>query len=117
MRSRTTERFRKAFARLPAHVQRQARKAYRQFQGDPNHPSLEFKKVHPSRPIYSARVSLGYRALGVIEGEEILRFWIGSHADYNRLLTQRRLSFHLGTAQSYVHPSVRLPNPTPSNFV
>jgi hypothetical protein len=32
------------------------------------------------------RIGLGYRALGVIEGSAIIWFWIGSHADYDRLV-------------------------------
>jgi hypothetical protein len=31
-------------------------------------------------------VTLGYRALGLLEDEEITWFWIGRHADYDRLL-------------------------------
>lgn len=88
MKSSTTARFRKAFTRLPKPVQRQARAAYRLFQKSPNHPGLRFKKVHPTEPIYSARISLDYRALGVMEDAEIVWFWIGSHADYDRLLSQ-----------------------------
>lgn len=72
MISTTTERFTKAYAALPDHIQRQARRAYLQFRRDPTHPSLQFKQVHPTRPIYSARVGLGYRALAVREGEEII---------------------------------------------
>jgi hypothetical protein len=67
-------------------VQRQARAAYKLFAADPNHPSLRFKQVHATRPIYSARVGLGYRALGVREGEDVVWFWIGSHAEYDRLI-------------------------------
>ena len=87
MKSHTTERFRKALASLPDHVQRRARKAYRLFRRDPNHPSLHFKQVHPTRPIYSARVSLGYRALGVVAADDIVWFWIGSHDEYERLIS------------------------------
>ncbi|TAF57091.1 MAG: hypothetical protein EAZ61_02235 [Oscillatoriales cyanobacterium] len=54
MKSRTTREFRRLFANLPPQIQRQARAAYRQFQKDPNYPSLRFKKVHPELPIYSA---------------------------------------------------------------
>lgn len=86
MVSHTTERFRNALAGLPDHVRRQARAAYRLFIQDPWHPGLHFKQVHPTRPIYSARVGLGYRALGVREGDEIVWFWIGSHADYDRMI-------------------------------
>ncbi len=88
MTSKTTERSRKAFAGLPLHVQERARKAYRQFQDDPSHPSLRFRQVHPTQPIYSARVGLGYRALAVRDGEVLIWFWIGTHAHYDTLLTQ-----------------------------
>jgi hypothetical protein len=67
-------------------VQDQARLAYRLFRDNPEHPSLRFKPVHPTRPIYSARVGLGYRALAVRDGEAVIWFWIGSHADYDHLL-------------------------------
>jgi hypothetical protein len=69
-------------------VQRRARAAYRLFRQEPSHPSLRFKLVHPSRPIYSVRIGLAYRALGVRDGDEIIWFWIGSHADYDRLLKE-----------------------------
>ena len=89
MISRTTERIRKALAALPVNVRAQARLAYRLFQQDPRHPGLQFKQVHASRPIYSARIGLGYRALGVRDGDLIVWFWIGSHAEYDRLISQR----------------------------
>ena len=86
MISRTTERFRSAYAELPDHIRRRAREAYRFFRDNPHHPSLRFKQIHASRPIYSARVGLGYRALAVIDGEVAVWFWIGTHAEYDRLL-------------------------------
>lgn len=86
MKSRTTRRFRKAFATLPSDVQDRARRAYELFKSNPRHPSLRFKQVHATRPVYSARVALGYRALGVKDDETIVWFWIGSHADYDDLL-------------------------------
>ena len=84
--SRTTRGFRIAFAALPEDVQRQARRAYRLFRSDPNHPSLRFKKIEQTENVYSVRVGLGYRALGVLESSVIIWFWIGSHADYDRLV-------------------------------
>ena len=86
MNSRTTARFRAAFEDLPAGVRDRARAAYRLFRTDPSHSSLRFKLVHPTRPIYSVRIGLGYRALGVRDAETIVWFWIGSHGDYDRLL-------------------------------
>ena len=41
---------------LPEQVRRQARQSYSLFQQDPHHPSLRFRQVHPTRPIFSARV-------------------------------------------------------------
>ena len=52
-------------------------------------PGLRFKPVHPRDPIYSVRVGLHYRAVGVKDGDEIVWFWIGAHAEYDRLLKQR----------------------------
>lgn len=90
MISRTTLGFRNALAQLPPQVRRQARRAYRCFARDPYHPSLHFKPVHATEPIFSVRISGHYRAVGLRTGEEIVWFWIGSHADYDRLLHQRR---------------------------
>ena len=88
MKSHTTEGFRKAFRVLPDQVQRQTRAAYRLFTQNPYHPSLRFKRVHSVEPIYSARINIDYRTLGVYAGDEVIWFWIGSHADYDRLLSQ-----------------------------
>lgn len=88
MKSRTTARFRQAFANLPQQVQQQKREAYRQFKQDPSHPSLRFKKVHPELPIYSARIGESYRAVGQLDGDTVIWFWVGAHAEYDKLLSQ-----------------------------
>jgi len=86
--SYTTARFWKAYRRLDEAVRRQARAAYRLFEENPHHPSLHFKRVHPTQPIYSARVSIDYRAVGVRDGEEIVWFWIGPHDEYEKLIAR-----------------------------
>ncbi len=86
MISHTTKRFREALERLPERVRRQARQAYLVFQQNRQHPSLHFKQVHPSRPLYSVRIGSDYRAVGIIDGEEIVWLWIGTHADYDHLI-------------------------------
>ncbi len=88
MKSRTTRRFRDLLAALPAQVRRQAKDAYRLFRQDPNHPGLHFKRLVPEPPTYSARVGIGYRAVGARKGDTVIWHWIGSHADYDRLLRQ-----------------------------
>ncbi len=90
MVSRTTARFWRAYAALPAEAQRQARAAYRLFRDDPRHPGLRFKQVHPTAPVVSVRVGLHYRALGRRDdGDTVVWFWIGSHAEYDRLTGTR----------------------------
>ncbi len=88
MNSHTTAAFRKAFADLPAQVQQQARSAYRLFQQNPRHPSLRFRQVHPTLPIYSARVSRDYRAVCSRDGNTVVWFWIGHHDEYDALLAR-----------------------------
>lgn len=54
MISHITQAFRTAFAPLPTQVQQQAREAYKLFRQNPYHPSLRWKHVHPTKPIYMA---------------------------------------------------------------
>ena len=88
MKSRTTVQFRESLVRLPDEIRQQARTAYRQFQDNPNHPSLRFKKVHPTLPIYSARINKSYRAVGQLHDGSVVWFWVGSHTEYGQLLDQ-----------------------------
>lgn len=86
MKSVTTRRFRECFATLPEKVREQARRAYVLFRENPAHPGLNFKKIDEEYNLYSVRIGLAYRALGQLEGETVLWFWIGSHADYDKLI-------------------------------
>ena len=80
---RTTPQFRRNFERLPASVQRTARRNFRLLTENPRHPSLRFGKVGK---FWSARVGLAYRALAVEDGDGFIWVWIGPHADYDRIL-------------------------------
>jgi hypothetical protein len=84
--SSVTKDFRKRLDRLPAPVREQAGRAYALWRSDPFHPSLQFKQVSPRWPIYSVRVGIGFRALGLRETNHVYWFWIGSHAEYDELL-------------------------------
>ncbi|MBD2309856.1 hypothetical protein H6G17_31065 [Chroococcidiopsis sp. FACHB-1243] len=87
MKSSVTKTFRKQLNQLPAFVQEQAEKAYELWREDPYHNSLQFKRVSQRQPIYSVRVSLNYRAVGLLEPENrIYWFWIGTHDEYDELL-------------------------------
>lgn len=88
MKSQTLPSFWELYNRLPCNVQRRANKAYRIWQQNPNTPSLHFKRVSNTRPVYSVRIGAGYRALGVLHGDTVTWFWIGNHDEYERLLKQ-----------------------------
>lgn len=86
MRSRTTAHFRKQLARIPTNVQEQAKRTYRVWRTDPYRNGLEYGRVHPSRPYYSVRIGLHWRAVALVENGLATWIWIGSHSDYDKLL-------------------------------
>lgn len=43
--------------------------------------------MHSKLPIDSARISRDYRAVGQLDGDTVISFWIGSHTDYDKLLS------------------------------
>ncbi len=90
MKSHTTQQFRALLAELSPSVQQRARDTYKLFKVNPSHPSLRFKPVHTKAKgsFYSVRIGIHYRALALREGDSLLWFWIGSHADYDTLLSQ-----------------------------
>lgn len=90
MRSRSTAKFRALFERLPEPVRAKARAAYRRWSENPTHPSLRFKQVHHALPIYSVRIDLDYRAIGILREDAMVWFWIGSHAEYEKMLRSLR---------------------------
>ena len=90
MKSHITEKFRILMAQLPEKIRKQAKTAYAQFQRDPYHPGLRFKRVHSKMPIFSVRITKDYRAVGIQKDGEMIWFWIGSHGDYEKLLRQIR---------------------------
>ncbi len=88
MKSRRTREFREAFNGLPRQAQKQAAAAYELFKQDPSHPDLRFKLIDTDSRLYSARIGKSYRALGIVRGDSIVWFWIGSHADHDRFISK-----------------------------
>lgn len=88
MTSFVTGDFRKCFRELPDEIQKQARKAYKLWRENSAHSSLRFKCVNDKEQIYAVRVGRGWRALGLMEGDAMYWFWIGSHAEYDKILSQ-----------------------------
>jgi hypothetical protein len=72
-----------AYRLLPGETQRLADRCYALLKDNPAHPSLRFKPVGRFR---SVRVGLHYRALGVAIDDGIVWFWIGTLAQYDKLI-------------------------------
>jgi hypothetical protein len=75
--------FWECYRALPPEIQVLADRAFAQLKADPQHPSLHFKQV---RTFWSSRVGLHYRALAVDVQNGVLWFWIGTHAEYDRMV-------------------------------
>ncbi len=64
-----TERFRRAYAEVPSHIQRASDRRMAFLVRDLRHPSLHAKKYDEARGIWQARVNGGWRFYFVIEGD------------------------------------------------
>ena len=87
MKSEINQDFLDAYRKLPKDIQELAQANYRRFRENPNHPGLYFKHLRGTS-LYSVRIGSSYRALGTTTGDTITWFWIGSHADYDKLIGQ-----------------------------
>ncbi|MGH9962060.1 MAG: hypothetical protein ACREBC_33850 [Pyrinomonadaceae bacterium] len=68
---------------LPQDIRKLADQAYERLKQNPRHPSLRFKRVGR---FWSARVGAHYRAVAVEAADGFVWFWVGTHAEYNKLL-------------------------------
>ncbi len=87
MNSATLPSFWTAYMPLREDIKRSAKKAYYLWAQNPFHPSLHFKCINHEESVWSVRVTRGYRALGILEGDTVTWFWIGSHDDYERFFS------------------------------
>jgi hypothetical protein len=76
------------YAALPVEIRARADKQFGLLKKNPQHPSLQFKKLVElkGQEIWSARVTLKYRALAVKLPDEYLWFWIGEHDVYDAFI-------------------------------
>jgi hypothetical protein len=68
---------------LPSDIRDLADKNFELLKSDPRHPSLHFKRIGK---FWSVRIGLHYRALGVPVENGIYWFWIGTHAEYDKIV-------------------------------
>ena len=88
MQNRATSAFWQKYQALPAAVRGRADKQFALLKGNPRHPSLQFKKIGDrlGQELWSARVTLNYRALALKRADGYLWFWIGDHDAYDLLI-------------------------------
>jgi hypothetical protein len=86
MKSFTVPSFWDAFHNLPEEIQITTRKKFNIWKDNHFHPGLQFKCVNAAQNIWSVRISRDYRALGVVNNNEIIWYWAGSHKDYEKLI-------------------------------
>ncbi|MER9952564.1 hypothetical protein [Mesorhizobium sp. M0047] len=75
--------FWEAYEKLPLSIRAKADRHFASLRSDPFHPSLRFKQVGR---YWSARVDDNYRAVAIHINDDVIWFWIGTHADYDHLL-------------------------------
>ena len=84
MKSETLPSFWAEYRKLSTPIKERARKTYRLWADNPFHPSLHFKCIDINEGIWSIRVTRSYRAVGILDGDTVTWFWIGSHDDYQQ---------------------------------
>ena len=82
MKSGTLPSFWEDYAKLNDELKRRARKSYQLWSENPFHPSLRFKCINQSESLWSVRITRGIRAVGIMDGDKVVWFWIGTHDDY-----------------------------------
>lgn len=84
MRHIKDPRFQPLYDALPAEVRNLAGKNFALLKTDPKHPSLHFKRLRGD--LWSVRVGRNYRAVAVEDTGRFQWFWIGTHAEYDRMI-------------------------------
>ena len=79
MKSATLSSYWKAYRSLDDTVKRSVKKAYRPWEQNPFHPSLQFKCINDEEHIWAVRITIG-----ILEGDTVMWFWVGNHDAYQR---------------------------------
>lgn len=74
-----TNRFKKAYQRLPQTIQNKVKKALRLLLENPRHPSLHIKRIQGTDKIFEGRIDLKYRFSFEYDNEDILLRNVDNH--------------------------------------
>jgi hypothetical protein len=83
LRHRASPDFWERYKALPEGARKLADQAFDHLKLDPQYPATRLKKTGR---FWSARVGANYRALAIEGPEGLVWFWIGTHAEYDKLL-------------------------------
>lgn len=83
MKHYASSKFWTLYSALPREVRDVADKNYQRLRADPHHPSLHFKRIGK---LWSVRAGLHHRALGIDVEDGVMWIWIGTHAEYDKLI-------------------------------
>ena len=83
MKHYTSSDFRLLYQNLPFETRVLADKNYDLLKENPRHPSLQLKRIDE---LWSVRIGKHYRAIGIDALGGIQWIWIGSHADYDKII-------------------------------
>jgi mRNA-degrading endonuclease RelE of RelBE toxin-antitoxin system len=89
MKHHATTDFWKQYRALPQEIRNRADQKFALLKANHQHPSLQFKKLgeRQGQEIWSARVTLNYRALAIKRENGCQWFWIGDHSTYDSLIS------------------------------
>lgn len=83
MRHFASPAFWKCYRNLAKGLQKLADQKFDLLKKNRHHPSLHLKKIGK---YWSVRVSIRHRALAVEVADNLVWFWIGTHAEYDELV-------------------------------
>jgi hypothetical protein len=76
------------FDDLPQDIRKLAEENYHSWKENPRNPGLRFKQIHGKLPIFSFRVGMRHRTVGVeTDDGKIVWFWVGSFETFERLIS------------------------------
>ena len=88
MKSKRTKQFKNLYDKLPNEVKENAKKQYKLFKNDYNHPSLRTKMIGSTKnekyKVFEISIGMGYRATYFVDSDVFVWFWIGTHSSFDK---------------------------------
>ncbi len=76
-----------SFDDLPEDIRKLAEKNYKLWKENPKNPGLRFKQIHDTLPVFSFRVGMKHRTVGVeTDDGKIVWFWVGSFETFKKTI-------------------------------